>query len=162
MATFSDLKLHHRIFTENYPFSRYEIKDNPIARLEKPIEETSFALITTAGLLEESDKRFSNLIKLGDATFREIPNDVEVRALIEDHGSTSFDHTGIETDRNLAFPLGRFRELEREGKIGTLNHRHFSFMGSIINASPLINDTAPEVARLLKHDRVDAVFLAPV
>ena len=34
----------------------------------------------------------------------------------------------MQADRNLAFPLDRFRELEMRAAIGVLNHRHFSFM----------------------------------
>ncbi len=162
MATYDDLKFHHRIFTKNYPFSRYSVKDNPCAKLEKPVRECKFALVTTAGLMRPDDERFSNLIKLGDTSFREIPNDFEVQDLIEDHDSDSFNHDGITADRNLAFPLDRFKELEKEGKIGSLNHRHFSFMGSIIAPNSLIKTSAPNVAKLLKEDKVDAVFLAPV
>lgn len=162
MATYDDLKFHHRIFTQNYPFSRYAVEDNPCAKLVKPLNECKFALITTAALMLESDERFSNLIKLGDTSFREIPNDVDVQTLHEDHGSDSFDHSGIEADKNLAFPLDRFKELEKEGKIGGLNYRHFSFMGSIIAPRNLIKETAPNVARLLKEDKVDSVFLTPV
>ncbi len=162
MATFDDLKLHHRIFTKNYPFSRYAIEDNPCAKLEKPLSECKVALVTTAGLMRPDDKRFSNLIKLGDTSFREIPNDFPVQDLIEDHDSDVFDHGGIEADKNLAFPLERFKELEAGGKIGGLNNRHFSFMGSIISAGKLIKTTAPQVASLLKKDNVDAVFLTPV
>lgn len=162
MAALDDLKFTHRVFTKNYPFSRYAVNDNPCAKLEKPVYECKFALVTTAGLMRPQDKRFSNLIKLGDTTFREIPNDVEVQDLIEDHDSDSFDHAGIEADKNLAFPLDRFRELERAGKIGSLNHRHVSFMGSIIAPQNLINKTAPQAAKLLKEDKVDAVFLTPV
>ena len=107
-------------------------------------------------------KDFSNLIKMGDPSFREIPNDIDVQTLIEDHDSDSFVHDGIEADKNLAFPLDRFRELEKEGKIRSLNHRHFSFMGSILSPRKLIKETAPQVAQLLKEDSIDAVFLAPV
>jgi len=162
MATYADLKLHHRIFTKNYPFSRYAVEDNPCAKLEKPLSECKFALVTTAGFMRPDDKRFNSLIKLGDPTFREIPNDFPVQDLIEDHDSDSFSHDGIEADRNLAFPLDRFKELEKDGKIGGLNHRHFSFMGSIIAPKRLVSETAPLAAELLKEDRVDAVFLTPV
>jgi len=62
----------------------------------------------------------------------------------------------------LVLPLDRFRELETEGKIGSLNQRHFSFMGSITKPKPLIEKTAPEVAQMLKTDNVDVAFLTPV
>lgn len=162
MATYKDLKFTHRVFTKNYPFSRYAVEDNPCAKLVKPVHECKFALVTTAGLMRPDDERFSNLIKLGDTSFREIPNDFPVQDLIEDHDSDSFNHDGIEADKNLAFPLDRFKELEKDGKIGSLNHRHFSFMGSILSPSSLIKETAPNAANLLREDEVDAVFLAPV
>ncbi|MFN6201294.1 MAG: selenoprotein B, partial [Acidobacteriota bacterium] len=99
---------------------------------------------------------------MGDPSWRQIPNGIETRTLIESHRSQSFDHRGIEADRNLAFPLDRFRDLEAAGKVGRLNHRHFSFMGSIIGPRPLIDQTAPAVARLLRADRVDVAFLTPL
>jgi hypothetical protein len=51
--------------------------------------------------------------------------------------------------------------LEAEGVVGELNHRHFSFMGAIHDPAPLVEKTAPEVARKLAGDRVDAVLLTP-
>ena len=73
-----------------------------------------------------------------------------------------YDASGAKIDVNLVFPLDRFRELEADGTIGTLNHRHFSFMGSITKPKPLIDETAPDVALKLKNDKVDVVFLTPV
>lgn len=162
MATYADLKLTHRLFMEAYPFSHYAIMDNPVAKLKKPLKECKFALVTTAGLRLTNDKPFSHERLLGNVDFRVIPNDVDVQSLFEDHASSSFDHSGMQQDKNLAFPLERFRELEKQGKIGSLNSRHFSFMGSIIKPTRLIEETAPEVAKLLKEDQVDAVFLTPV
>lgn len=162
MATYADLKLTHRIFMQNYPFSRYAITDNPVAKLSKPLSECKFALITSAGLRLENDVPFENSNKLGDCTFREIPNEIDVQTLIEDHKSSSFDHSGVQTDKNLALPIDRFRELAEQKIIGSLNHRSFSFMGSIIAPNKLIKETAPKVAQLLKEDAVDCVFLTPV
>ena len=162
MATYADLKLSHRIFMQNYPFSRYAITDNPFAKLLKPLSECKFALITSAGLRLENDKPFGKSTKLSDSSFREVSNDVEVQSLIEDHKSTSFDHSGVQADKNLGFPLERFRELVENKVIVSLNRRHFSLMGSIINPRKLIEKTAKEVAKLLKEDGVDCVFLTPV
>ncbi len=162
MATYADLKFTHRIFMQNYPFSRYAIADNPRVKLSKPLNKCKFAIVTSAGLRLETDKPFEHANKLGDCSFREIPNDIQVQSLIEDHKSSSFDHSGVEADKNLALPIDRFRELVANKTIGSLNHRSFSFMGSIINPRKLINETAKQVAKLLKEDEVDAVFLTPV
>jgi D-proline reductase (dithiol) PrdB len=162
MAEYADLKLTHRIFMQNYPFLQYKIRDNPRVKLTKPLKECKFALVTTAGLRAENDKPYDRLNKLGDCSFREIDNEIDIQSLIEDHKSTSFDHSGVQADKNLALPLDRFKELVEKKTIGSLNKRHFSFMGSIINPKNLIDETAPQVAELLKKDEVDAVFLTPV
>ena len=162
MATYADLSVSIRLFMNGFPFSRYIVRDTPCAKLRKPLSECKFALVTTAGLRRANDQSYDRSIKLGDTSFREIPGDIDVQTLIEDHKSNSFDHAGIEADKNLAFPLDRFRELVEAKKIGALNNRHFSFMGSIIAPQKLVKETAPEVAENLKADDVDAVFLTPV
>lgn len=162
MATYSDLSLHVRLFMKGYPFSRYRIDPLPVARLAKPLSVARVALVTTAGLRTPEQKDFDHSNKKGDPSFREIPNSIDVATLVESHRSYAFDHQGIEADANLAFPLDRFRELAANQAIGELNHRHFSFMGSIVGPGRLIEETAPQVARMLRNDRVDGVLLTPV
>lgn len=162
MASYDDLSLVTAAFMRRFPFHRRRIDPVPCARLRKPLEECRFALITTAGLTAPDQEVFNYWITSGDTSFREISNAIDVSTLVESHRSPSWDHRGVEADRNLAFPLDRFRELLARGWIGALNHRHFSFMGSIIATRPLVEDTAPEVARRLREDGVDAVFLTPV
>ena len=162
MATYDDLSLHVRLFMKTYPFSRYTTDPAPCARLTSPLGRSRVALVTTAGLRTPDQNDFDHSDKRGDPSFREIPNTIETHLLAESHRSYSFDHDGIRSDANLAFPLDRFRELESRGAIGALNHRHFSFMGSIVGPRRLIDGTAPQVARMLAEDRVDAVFLTPV
>lgn len=161
MATYEDMSFPVRLFMKNYPFHRYRIEPVPCAPLRVPLPEARVALVTTAGLHTPQQKGFDQ-ITIGDSSFREIPNTVVTEDLIESHNSTSFDHAGVLADRNLVFPLDRFRELARQGAIKELNHRHFSFVGSIINPRKLMKETAPEVARRLREDKVDAVFLTPV
>ncbi len=162
MATYQDLSLHVRLFMKGYPFARYKADPVPCARLKKPLSESRFALVTTAGLRTPLQTDFDYKNKKGDTSYREIPNTIETRTLTESHRSYAFDHKGIQSDINLAFPLDRLRELESKNVIGELNHRHFSFMGSIVGPGLLIQETAPQVARLLSEDKVDAVLLTPV
>jgi len=146
---------------KNYPLSRNRIDTVPCAPLNTPLNKACVALVTTAGLHTPQQNGFDQ-VTVGDSSFREIPNTIATEGLIESHNSNSFDHAGVLADRNLVFPLDRFRELVGRGVIGELNHRHFSFVGSILNPRKLIEETAPEVARLLRADEVDAVFLTPV
>ncbi len=156
MAPLRQLDPLSRFFMKLYRGKRY--KKSPHTPLRVPLNECSVALITTAGFLLEGQDPFGN----GDCSYREIPNSVQTQALINGHKSAAYDERGLETDPNLAFPLDRFRELEIEGKIGSLNHRHFSFMGSITKPHALITQTAPEVAQMLKTDGVNVAFLTPV
>ncbi|MBX3279227.1 MAG: hypothetical protein KF868_14585 [Acidobacteria bacterium] len=162
MASYDDLSTVTRAFMKRFPFARHRIDPVPRARLEKPLAQCRFALVTTSGLHTPEQKDFDYRKALGDTSFREIPNNIDISTLGESHRSPSWDHRGLAADRNLAFPLDRFRELEARGSIGPLNHRHFSFMGSIIGVKPLVGKTAPEVARMLAEDKVDAVLLTPV
>jgi len=145
-----------RFFMRYYPGQRY--LTSPNTPLSLPLNECKVALITTAGFyLSEQDSFESN-----DCSYREIPNSIQTHDLFGGHKSSAFDEQGIENDPNLAFPIDRFKDLENDGKIGSLNHRHFSFMGSITKPKQLIDKTAPEVAQLLKTDCVDVAFLTPV
>lgn len=145
-----------RFFMRYYRIKRYP--SSPNTPLSLPLNECRVALITTAGFYLPEQKPFES----NDCSFREIPNSIQTQVLSVGHKSEAYDKRGIEIDPNLAFPLDRFRELEVEGKIGSLNRRHFSFMGSITKPDPLISKTAPEVAGLLRTDDVDVVFLTPV
>ena len=156
MAFLRKLDRLSRFFMKFYGGQRYQTSPNTPLRL--PLNECRVALITTAGFLLDGQNPFEK----GDCSYREIPNSIPTQALINGHKSAAYDERGIEIDPNLAFPLDRFRELETEGKIGSLNDRHFSFMGSITKPQHLITQTAPEVGQMLKADGVDVAFLTPV
>lgn len=127
--------------------------------LPKPVEECRVALVTTAGVHRASDPAFDIRSRNGDASYREIPSDTSFDNLRLSH--VGYNTRRVSQDINCVFPLERLRELETEGVIGPLNHRHFSFMGYIPITEPLIKETGPEVAEKLKTDRVDLVLLAP-
>jgi len=160
MATLKELDMKTRAFMRFYRYKRYDWTPN--AQLKKPLNECRFGLVTTAGLHLPGQPPFDDELKAGDTSYRDIPNDIDVQTLKIAHKSTAFDQSGAYEDRNLVFPLDRFRELEKAGLVGELNHRHFSFMGSITAPRRLIKETAPEVAQAFKADDVDAVFLTPV
>ena len=162
MASYNDLVPKHRLFMEAYPFSRYASGVAPCTKLLKPLRVARIALITTAGLRTPDQEAFDKSIIGGDSSFREIPNSAATSTLIESQKSSAFDHSGILTDANLAFPLDRFRELLENGEFGSLNERHFSFMGSITDPEILIEESAPKVAEQLRGDGVDIAFLTPV
>jgi len=162
MATYREMSLYVRLFMKSYPLGRYAVDPVPCAPLRQPLKKARIAVVTSAGLHTTEQPEFDHSIKLGDTSFREIAGDVDANDLIESHESDSFDHAGVEADRNLVFPLERLREMHAAGEIGDIARRHFSFMGSLINPRQLIDETAPEVARRLRADGVDACLLTPV
>jgi D-proline reductase (dithiol) PrdB len=159
MARLEDLKLTHRLFVENYPFRTVDWA--PGARLGKPLTQSKLVLISSAGVHLSGQPPFDLAFRGGDFSFRELPDAIDVRRLRISQRSSDFDQTGAKEDANLVFPLDRFRELVERGEIGGLNHRHFSFMGSISSPGRLLADSAPKVVDLLREDGVDAAFLVP-
>ena len=128
----------------------------PFVRPKKSLEESRLALVTTGGVHLPGQPRFDIDDPLGDCSYREIPTDVET--LTWTHAYYAPDRDG---DLDAVFPLWTLRELSREGVVGELNHRHFSFMGAIHDPGPLVRETAPEVAGKLADDGVDVVLLTP-
>lgn len=160
MARLEDLKLTHRLFVETYPFRTADWK--PGARLEKPLSSSKVVLISSAGLHLPDQPAFDLDLRGGDFRFRELPSALDVCRLQISQRSSDFDQTGAREDANLVFPLDRLKELGQRGEVGALNHRHFSFMGSITAPGRLLSDSAPRVAELLCEDRVDVALLVPV
>ncbi len=160
MGDLNEFSFAVRLFLKAYPWRR--IDPIPWSSLKKPLSECRLALVSSAGLVLPSQAPFDETVRGGDFTFREIPNETEISELRETHRSESFDHTGVHEDPNLAFPLDRARELAHRGRIGSLNGRHLSFMGSITAPGRLVKQTAPEAARWLVDDGVDAALLTPV
>jgi D-proline reductase (dithiol) PrdB len=160
MGDLSEFSLLVRAFLKTYRWRR--IDPVPWTPLRKPLAEANVALVTTAGLVMPDQTPFDDKIKGGDSSYRVIPGDADVSSLIDTHRSETFDHSGIQSDPNLAFPLDRLHELARDGRIGRVNERHLSFMGSITAPGRLIHDTAPSAAQLLVEDAVDVVILVPV
>ena len=97
----------------------------------------------------------------GDPTFREIPADINPSDLTITHDY--YDHKDADNDINIVLPAERIKDLEKAGDIGSVNGRHFSFMGHIAppHIETLVNETAPKVAKLLKSDNVDIAILTP-
>ena len=134
----------------------FDHKVMPFVRPKKPLHEGRLALITTGGVHLPEQPRFDIDDPLGDCSYREIPADAY--ALTWTHAYYAPDR-GLDLDS--VFPLWTLRGLVAEGVVGELSRRHFSFMGAIHDPEPLVESTAPEVARKLVEDGVNAVLLTP-
>ena len=160
LGDLDEFSLKFRLFLKTYRWRR--IDPVPWTPLTKPLGECKVALVSSAGFVTSDQTPFDDSIRGGDTSFREIPSGVDVAALTESHRSEIFDHSGIRQDPNLAFPIDRLKELCAAGKIGTINARHLSLMGSITAPGRLIKRTAPEAVQRLVDDGVDIAILVPV
>ena len=122
-----------------------------------PLDQRRVAIISTAGLHRLEDRPFT--MDTGDH-YRVIPGDIKAKDLGMSHLSTNFDRIGFQQDWNVVFPLDRLNEMKESGLIGSVADFHYSFMGGI---DPVyLEQTARDVANLLKKDNVDAALLVPV
>jgi D-proline reductase (dithiol) PrdB len=160
MGDLTEFSLPLRLFLKAYRWRR--IDPVPWTPLSKPLSACRVALVSSAGFVLPSQEPFDEEKRGGDPSFREIPGDVDVRTLIDTHRSESFDHAGLLRDPNLAFPVDRLRELQEAGRIGQVNGRHMSFMGSLTSVGRFVSETAPAAARKLVQDGVDVALLVPV
>ena len=128
----------------------------PFVRPNKPLVRSRLALVTTGGVHLPGQPRFDIDDPAGDGSYREIP--ASATDLTWTHAYYRPDEG---SDLDAVFPLLTLRGLVEEGAIGELGPRHFSFMGAIHDPTPLVEETAPEVAGKLVEDSVDAVLLTP-
>ena len=136
-----------------------EVGATPWAPLRKPLNESKVALVTTGGFYVEDQEPYETdgPEGLGDWSWRAIPRDTPKDKLKLAH--IHYDLSGPTEDPNCVLPVDRFTEMERDGIIGQLADTNYSFMGYIERPDLLSNETAPDVARRLKEDGVDAVVL---
>jgi D-proline reductase (dithiol) PrdB len=131
---------------------------DPVATtLDAPLAECRVAIVTTAGLTPNGEVE---LWMTGDHRYQELAGDA--RDLQLSHFSPNFDRVGIIQDLNVVYPVDRLGEMAADGEIGSVNQRHFSFMGAQLEYSTMIQDTGPAVAQQLLDDGVDVVLLTPV
>jgi D-proline reductase (dithiol) PrdB len=160
MGDLSEFSKVLQLYIRGYRWRR--IDPVPWTPLSKPLSECRIALISSAGLVAPEQDPFDDSIRGGDVSFREIPAEIEISSLRDTHRSDAYDHSGIQQDPNLAFPLAPLQNLCEAGRLGSLNHRHFSFMGSITAPGRLVAKTAPPIVAKLVADEVDVALLVPV
>lgn len=142
-------------------FKPLETDSVPWTPVTRRLEESTIALVTTAGVHHNHQPPFDMADSDGDPSFRIIDS----QTIAEDYTITHdyYDHRDADRDLNVVFPIARLEELREAGCMGGIADRHFSFMGHIdgSHVKTLINQTAPLVAHMLIRDQVDAVLLIP-
>jgi len=129
----------------------------PFARLAVPLSGVRVALITTAGVHRKDQPPFD--CETGDWSCRPLGADVLPEELTVTH--THYDTADALADPDVVFPLRRLHELAADGIIGSVSPIHFGLMGYIPTWAPLVQRTAPEMARTLRDAGVQAVVASP-
>ncbi len=145
---------------ERYPGSMITKSDFvPLARLRKPLSESSLTFISTSGVQPTGTLLFDTAHPIGDYTFRRVPSnskpaDLEIHQL-------KYPTAGAERDLNVIFPVERLQELEAESFIGGLTENFISFVGYNMDAERLEKTLAEDIADAVEAEKPDVVLLAP-
>jgi D-proline reductase (dithiol) PrdB len=141
-----------------------EPREIPWTPLDKPLAQSTVALISSAGIALKTDQPFDQEGERqnpwwGDPSYRILPHtatteDVRLYHLHVDPGPA-------QQDLNCLFPIQRLNELAEAGEIGRAAPRHYSIMGYILQPQVLLQETTPAIIRDLRADHADVVVLVP-
>ena len=126
----------------------------PWTPLKRHLEESTVALVTTAGVHGGTDEPFD---LESDASFRVIPRAATSADLCITH--EHYDRRDAARDLNLIFPLERLLELEAEGIVGRVADVHYGF-GFTRNPQDLLSP-GHKIGTLFSKAHVDLVVLVP-
>lgn len=141
----------------NYPF--VENKNVPFTAMRRALPMLNLALISSAGAYIDGTEAFDTTARDGDASFREIPIEVEAEDLL--YAGRGYDMTAVRADRNAQIPVERLYEYQENGVIGQLNQVWWSLNGWIPNARLVAEDLAPKIAERVARYEVQAALLVP-
>ncbi len=136
----------------------------PWTPMSKPLNQTTVALVTSAGISLKKDPPFDMEREKreplwGDRSFREIPRDTTERDIEVNH--LHINTTYIKQDINVMLPLERMAELEKDGMIGRLAPTSYSFYGFQWQNADFIKEAIEPISRKMKIEGVEAVLLTP-
>jgi len=136
----------------------------PWTPMSKPLNQTTLALVTSAGISLKIDPPFDMEREKkeaiwGDRSYRAIPGgstekDIEVNHL---HINTNW----IKQDINVILPLSRMAEFEKEGVIGCLAPTAYSFYGFQWQNTDFLKEAIEPISKKMKYEGVEAVLMTP-
>lgn len=159
MATMESMPSPTREFVQSYGWQR--IDPVPWAEVKKPLAESRVGLVVMACMTMPDQPPFQAEQPENDASIRIVPSETDPAALVNTFPGQGFDHAGLSADPNLLIPLDRLREMADAGEIGGITSRTVSLCGHLPKPRKLMQETAPEVARIFQEDGADVVLLVP-
>jgi len=139
-------------------------REIPWTPLDRPLSESSVALVSSAGLALKTDQSFDQAGERenpwwGDPSYRILPKDATGADVSLYH--MHINNRLVEQDLNTLLPLQRLLELEASGEIGSSADHHYSYMGYILQPKTLLAESIPPMIRQMKQDEVNVVVLVP-
>lgn len=158
-----------RIIEMFYKLNEGEPYDEiPWTPLTKPVQESIFGLVTSAGLYDRARDQPFDLESersdptWGDPTARMIPHSIGRHDLDISH--LHLNTEPIQEDFNIVLPLDRMKELAEQELIGGIAMNHFSLMGYQGFPPDLTGwreQSGPQIAEQFISEGVDCVLLTP-
>ncbi|HYE16652.1 MAG TPA: glycine/sarcosine/betaine reductase selenoprotein B family protein [Pyrinomonadaceae bacterium] len=142
---------------EHYPW--VENRHAPFRPARRALPMLNLALITSAGAYVDGTEPFDTEVFGGDASFREIPVEVEPADL--KWSARGYDPAAVAEDMNAQVPLDRLKEFEGNGIIGQLNPVFWSLCGFMPNAARFTATGLGQLVERVRRYEVQAALLVP-
>ena len=149
-------KLAGKEYTTEYPMPSFDRVDaNPAV---KDITKAKIALVTSGGIVPKGNPdhiESSNALRFGEYDIEGV-TDLTEATYETAHGG--YDPVYANEDSDRVLPVDVLRDLEKEGKIGSLHHLFYTTVGNGTAVASAVQ-FATEIAGRLRNDGVDAVIL---
>jgi D-proline reductase (dithiol) PrdB len=136
----------------------------PWTPMSKPLNQTTLALVTSAGISLKTDPPFDMEREKkdplwGDRSFRAIPRGTTEKEIDVNH--LHINTNLVKQDINVILPLARMAEFEKEKIIGRLAPTAYSFYGFQWQNTDFLSEAIEPISKRMKKEGVEAVFLTP-
>ncbi|MBS3919688.1 MAG: hypothetical protein KG012_12475 [Deltaproteobacteria bacterium] len=136
----------------------------PWTPMLKPLNQTTLALVTSAGISLKTDPPFDMEREKqepiwGDRSYRKIPRGTTEKGIDVNH--LHINTNLVKQDINVILPLARMAEFEQEGIIGRLAPTAYSFYGFQWQNTDFLKEAIEPISKHMKTEKVEAVLLTP-
>jgi len=154
------LKAWVNTFIPNEEFKDYI----PWTPMKKPLNQTTIALVTSAGISLKTDPPFDMEREKrepiwGDRSYRSIPRGTTEKDINVNH--LHINTNWIKQDINVILPLARMAEFEKEKVIGRLAPMAYSFYGFQWQNTDFLKEAIEPISTRMKSEGVEAVLMTP-
>lgn len=124
------------------------------------LAESKLIFISSAGsYIRDTQNPFDAADLLGDYSIRTYPPSTPLSALAIAH--EHYDHTAVNSDRQVLIPLRHLEDLVSEGIIGAIAPQVISFHGYQPDATRVVHETIPAILDVALGDDAQAALLVP-